>query len=277
MSTAVAERQDQTDLCADLRAQIATQAVELPMLPQTASEVITLASAEECDARALAGLIQHDPILATEVLRVANSPLFRSDNQIVSLQQAIARMGVGRVRDIALAIALKTNLFKPSKYTATLHASWRHAVGTAAWAREVARLCRVNAELAYLGGLLHDIGVPVVLQLLERQVAQALPAADVRALLDELSPQAGCALIRHWGLPDVLAKVVEECRNPDVCEPTASIVGTARWLDDVDANVDPEELIAAPELLRMNLYPEDIARLWKVRPRIQSMVEALSL
>ena len=277
MSTALAQQHEQTDLCSTLRAQIAAQAVELPMLPRTAGEVITLASAEECDARALAGLIQHDPSLAAEVLRTANSPAFRSSNQIISLQQAIARMGVERVRDIALAIALKADLFKTSKYEKVLHASWRHAVGTAAWAREIARQCRVNAELSYLGGLLHDIGVPVVLRLIERQPDIALSPEELTRLLDELSPPAGCALIRHWGLPELLADVIEQCRNPEVCEPTAAIVGTARWLDRVDVNADADTLIAAPELLRMNLYPEDVTRLWKMRERIGALIEALSL
>lgn len=277
MSSAVALHACETDLCESLRAQILQQAVELPMLPRTAGEVIALASAEECDARALAGLIQHDPGLAAEVLRTANSPLFRSANQIVSLQQAIARMGVGRVRDIALAIALKAELFKASKYDAVLRSSWRHAVGTASWAREIARLCRVNAELSYLGGLLHDIGVPVVLRLLEKRKDLELAPEALDDLLQELSPAAGCALIKHWGLPDLFASVVVECRNPDVCEPTASIVGTARWLDRVDADVDIELLVAAPELLRMNLYPEDVTRLWKMRERIETVVEALSL
>ena len=42
---------------------------------------------------------------------------------------------------------------------------WAHSAAAGAWAREIARLRRMNVESAFLIGLMHDIGRPVLLQL----------------------------------------------------------------------------------------------------------------
>ena len=264
------------DANAQLGASLQDGKLEVPLLSRTAGEVIALCGADDADARSLALLIQQDPALAAEVLRIANSASFAGGAAVVSLQQAIARMGLGRVREIALAIALKSDLFRSRAHEGHLRTVWRDAVATAAWAREVARACRVNAEMAYLGGLLHNIGVPVLLRNIER-LGLVFDADGLAQAIHDHTRLAGVTLVQRWTLPAQVAAVIEDGGAGVADDPTVRIVAAAIWLAHVDTNESDEGLVGSQHLQRINLYPEDVQRLWRNREKVTAMVEALAL
>src|SRR5947209_8573150 len=67
--------------------------LSLPVLPEAAAQIMTAANDEGADARRLTDVVRRDPALASNLLRIANSSLYAPRVPIVSLQQAIARMG----------------------------------------------------------------------------------------------------------------------------------------------------------------------------------------
>ncbi|MGZ9151632.1 MAG: HDOD domain-containing protein, partial [Nitrospira sp.] len=73
---------------------IKTGDVELPLLPQAASQVMALASDPSADAAKLSALIHQDQALAAHVLRIANSPAYMPRSPVVSLQHAVAMLGI---------------------------------------------------------------------------------------------------------------------------------------------------------------------------------------
>ena len=276
MAIAVSAHTAQQDASACLRDCLAEGSLDLPLLSRTASEVIALCGSDNSDARTLAQLIQQDPALAAEVLRIANCASFSSGNAIVSLQQAIARMGLERVREVALAIALKSDLFKTRKYEGRLKMAWARAIASAAWSREVARACRVNAEMVYLSGLLHNVGIPVLLRIIER-LDLHMDDLTLEAALHELSALAGSTLIRRWSLPEQVATVIEQHTDADSEDQNVRIVSAAIWLSELADDASTEALQGARQLQRVNLYPEDVARLWRGREKVRQMIEALAL
>ena len=64
---------------------------------------MSLCSEETCDAARLAELITHDQALAGHVLGVSNSAAYAPKEPIVSLQQAVSRLGSDTVCEIAMA------------------------------------------------------------------------------------------------------------------------------------------------------------------------------
>ena len=64
-----------TNLCEYLETRIASGALELPILPQVASQVLAMSTSDDTNARSLAELLHRDQAIAAHVLRVANSPL----------------------------------------------------------------------------------------------------------------------------------------------------------------------------------------------------------
>ena len=152
-----------TNLCEHLETRIASGALELPILPHVASQVLAMSTSDESNARSLAELLHRDQAIAAHVLRVANSPLYRPQVPIVSLQQAISRLGLTTLREIVITVSMQSRMFNVPSYATEARALWQHAAYTAAYASNIARRCRRNAESAFLGGLLHDVSKPVLL------------------------------------------------------------------------------------------------------------------
>ena len=151
-------------------AAIAEGSLELPPPPQIASEVMRLTrgdaltdEATEGSAAELARLIQRDIALAGHVMRVANSALYARRTPVVTLPQAIAWLGIREVRNIAFAVALQGQVFTSTLFRHQMADLWRESVIVALFSQEIARLKRRNVESAYLCGLLHRLGMAVIL------------------------------------------------------------------------------------------------------------------
>jgi len=281
----LAQSNDSTDVAAIARrlaAQIESCTLELPPMPGVAAEVMASSLDDQADTTRLAQLIQTDQALASHVLRVVNSPAMRASTEIVALRQAIARLGMNKIREIAVAAALSTSLFKQATYRDESEQAWRQALCAGLWAKEVARACRKNTEIAYLCGLLHNIGAPVVLRALGDISTVRLPQRDVALLLAKFGATAGDLLAREWRLPE-------------------PVIATVRWIDDFNASgqhVDSVavascaahlarlmllgELAAEPvaklaSIAHLNLYPDDVAALLELHDPIRTSMELLTV
>ena len=82
------------ELHAALQERLATGTLDVPMLPDVVLQIMNLTFSERTDTRQLADLIHRDQALASHILRVANSPAYKPQTPIVSLQQAITRFGI---------------------------------------------------------------------------------------------------------------------------------------------------------------------------------------
>ncbi|HEX7672011.1 MAG TPA: HDOD domain-containing protein, partial [Polyangiaceae bacterium] len=186
-------------------------ALDLPVLADAAQRVMQLALDESTDAQTLAEIIERDMALSSHLLRVTNSPLYRGRSPIVSLQHAVSRLGMRQVRGIALAIVCESRVFKVHGYEKELRDLFRHSLATAHFAEELARMKGFDLEEAFLAGLLHDIGRPVLLQAivdLERELSCRAPHSAALSLADAHHESTGAVLVTRWDLPPRLADAV---------------------------------------------------------------------
>ena len=274
------------DLLRDaLLARLAAGNLPLPLLPRVATEIMAIVRDPEADAAALARLIHQDPALAAHVLRIANSPAFLPRTPIVSLQQAITRLGFGTLGEIALAASLQGGVFRVPGFEAELAGIWKHALATASFAREVARQRRCNVESAFLCGLLHTIGKPTILQAgidLSAERRERPERATLAALADELHPEVGRAVGDRWGLPSVVVRAIATYRGYD-SSPEAPLEPMIVWIagrfaESLFATPDElEELRSDPAFLHLNLYPEDVDVVLGRAEAVRASVEAMLL
>lgn len=132
-------------------------AARLPALPAVVVELVTSLDAEDVDADTLAEIISRDQILVARLLRLANSSFYGMLGRIHSIRDAIMLIGLRGVRSLAIAASLSGAL--PRECTGlSLQHFWRHSTATAIAAQELARRNRLPADLAFIAGLLHDIG-----------------------------------------------------------------------------------------------------------------------
>lgn len=272
------------DLRRELVDRFDNEKITLPLLGESVQRVLSAASDERSDARSLAEIIKRDQAFASHVLRISNSPLYAPASPIVSLQQAVSRLGMRQVREVALMISMQTRVFAVKGFDAELRALFKHAIATALFAQEVARTKRRNVEEAFLSGLLHDVGKPIVLQAVMDSKSAAARAVQrdkeaVFSIVDALHPAAGRSLARAWTLPSAVGDII--AGHHDLSSRVSSVHVT-RLADDLahlamgDGPVDEAGVRAHPFTADLNLYPEDVDALLAKRELFADVAGGMS-
>jgi HD-like signal output (HDOD) protein len=260
---------------------------ELPMLPQVASQVMEMCNSEETDAARLSRVIHRDQSLAGHVLRVANSPAIRPKMPIISLQQAVSRIGMRQITEIAFAISVKAKVFQSESHIDIVHDLWRYSVAAGLFAKEIARQRRRNVESTFLCGLLHNVGKPVILDalgVLEKKSGRKLPRADVLLALDSYHTDVGSQLAQEWALPPQTVEAIryhEKYQEAPTFGEVTMTVNLALHLAKLaieSTEESWEEDLSALQGLQvledLNLYPNDLQKLVDLTERIRETVEA---
>lgn len=264
-----------------IRADITAGKIRLPVLPAVATEVLSSSLDDSADAARLAELIQQDQSLASHVLRVVNSPAFRGSTEIVALQQAIARLGMVRIREIALTASLKNAMASKGSFQELMDEAWRQGLAAGLWSKEVARATRRNVEQAYLCGLLHNIGQSfVAVDLGKREPALAL--SDAAYLMQSLGREAGVALVTEWQLPPMVSTCITflghfAAADTDADDVAVVELGCAIALASIDESLDAEVVLQGLAVQHLNLYPDDVETLLSFADNIQSALESMVL
>lgn len=248
-------------------------------------EVTNVANQEGTDARVIAELLRKDQAMAAHVLRVVASPAYSGRSPIVSLQQAVARLGVQKIREIALAIAFRVGVFKLKGFEAQITALFQHSVAAAMFAQEIARTTRRNVEDAFMCGLLHDVGRPVILQalvqILNEQKLRVTPAAVVLAT-GEIHTEVGGALAESWGLPEAVEMSIRHHHDGAPPDAHANGVRITALADEIarytfePERVSEEELRKHPALAPLELYPEMLDKVLAKGELIRQAAQVLS-
>jgi putative nucleotidyltransferase with HDIG domain len=134
-----------------------------------------------------------------------------------TIEQAVSRLGARQLR--ALLVELSARRLFESRNAAIrelFHELWEHSLAVAQVARMLALRRRdVDADAAYLAGLLHDVGKPVSAALLleaervaAKQAAAWLASDAWLGVISECHREVGVAMARSWNLPDDLVLAI---------------------------------------------------------------------
>ena len=268
-----------------LEQKLADNSLQLPMLPQVTSDVLSLVNDVDSDAASLSKIIQSDQALAGHVMRIANSAAYSPTAKMTSLQQAIARLGMQNISEIAMAASLGPKMVSAPAFEDMVGQLWRYSLAVALWSREIARERRSNVESAFLAGLLFQIGNPVVLQA-SLEISQALnlecTVEDADQLMNHFGAQVGASLAKSWQLPSAVHETIVHIDTPNDSSAT-DVVETVRagkvfaQITVGDRNYDAESLVKASDIIEVNLYAADVAGLLEKTDKVHETLEALSL
>ncbi len=201
------------------------RARRLPTIGDFAAQLIAeMRDPDISDLRVLQ-LLKQDVALSGNVLAVANSPFYGLSRQVESLHQALRVLGFEALRNLVYAATLR-RLFKQGRLCERFDARclWLHARTTAAVARRLAlHVPGVDPQKAFLGGLLHDVGHIVMIQLDRQGFCDVVTApshvpngflASERELLGMDHTEVGSAALRTWKFPDWTVALVAEHHEP---------------------------------------------------------------
>lgn len=265
---------------------IADKKLSLPMLPKVTQQVMSLVNDEDSDAMALTRLIQSDPSLAGHVMRIANSASYSPNAKMTSLQQAIARLGMQNIAEIAMAATMGPKMFEAVGFESVVKHIWESSLAIAVWAKEIARLGRRNVESTFLCGLLFQIGRPVVLQTvldITKDDQTVIDLDTMESLMERYQAPVGSVLAKHWQLPIAVSHTINGIDSSGPSEGSQDIVDTIKaamafakvTMDD--RRYDGEALSAEPSVIEVNLYSDDVQRLLDKADSIHDTLGTLSI
>ena len=199
----------------DLTTAVKTDKLILPSLPEVALKIRDAVESENSTAQDISDALAQDASLAARLLKVANSPLYRTRNPIEDLQMAVTRLGIRIVRDLVVGLAMK-QIFQATSDALDVHSRkiWSKSVDAAAISRMMATLVPgINAEQALLAGLIHNIGALPVLVLAENDEELFQDEETLGRVIYELQGEVGELILRHWEFDDHMIEVVKQCHN----------------------------------------------------------------
>lgn len=190
---------------------------DLPTIPAIVSKVVSLLDNQESPPDDIADLILSDQVLAARVIRVVNSPLYRTNNPIVSVKRALLFLGFKSVREMILTSYFVEG-FKEKNQPFDMKMFWIHSFSVGAISRRIAMLVDYpDSEKAYLVGILHDIGKVFLGHYCKEEYGQMLTSINNTShttyeaeyeFFGTTHCEVGLCLAQRWNFPSVYCDVI---------------------------------------------------------------------
>lgn len=200
--------------------------ITIPSPPQVIADLQMEMAMPDPDLNEMADMISKDPGLAGGVLKILNSP-FYGNRDIGSISKAVMMLGMNTVASIVNTLYMRDVLAQDDDVSDEVYKAmtrfWDSAADVARACRLVAQRLRFNdPDMAYMLGLFHDAGIPLLMQRYPDYldvVAQSYLLEEPRIIdVENKHYQTNHAVIsfyaaRSWKLPEVLCRVIAEHHN----------------------------------------------------------------
>lgn len=204
---------------------VSTLVEELGSLPSVAAQIVNMTSDPGCDMGQLSRVIISDSVMSVRFLALANTASVSRGHEVRNLRQALVRLGLHRVRNVALCMGMHDmmpaegghGVFDRKEF-------WKFNLATASCAQGLAwQRGYASEDDAWLVGILHNIGICSLEQKANQQFQDALEMARMKALplieaelltLDFHHGELGGRLLSQWNLPRVFCESVEFFGEP---------------------------------------------------------------
>lgn len=249
---------------------------DLPALPGVVTRILKETESPDACAVTIERMLSSEQALASKVLRVVNSAYYGLSGQVTSLSQAIVILGLQQIRNLVLSVSAFSSI-KPRtpRQQETMRVFWLHSFGTAAATQIIAQRKRFpiqDAETAFVGGLLHDIGRLFLFSNFTQTYDQVLRYAEQKGMPIENAERRllgldhgdiGAQMAEHWRLPKTLIKLIADHETPsaDNPDPLLFALNVADWITkDLYFDLDKIEIAPPPDFVMqwLNFTPEEL-------------------
>jgi len=229
------EEAQEKRLLARIEQQLHEGTISLPTLPKAAAEILRQTRDAKATFQDVARAIERDPGISVRLLQLANSTMYRGRIETRTVQQAVSRLGLRSVRSLVIGF-LSTSVYRTSerRFRRLVERLWRHAVQVGVAARAVARAvsmvgaaagdlaasdgaadgaAEIDPDLAFTGGLLHDVGKVVLLQILVKTspaLARTMSEPRIDKVTGRFHDVVGGRLLSAWELDADLCAVARD-------------------------------------------------------------------
>lgn len=267
--------------------------LKLPILPKVATKVLELVNNPNTNINQLSDIILQDQSIATHILRISNSVAFAPTFEIVSINQAISRLGFKLLAEITLAISLQSGIFNSKLFHEEMAHLWKFSLLTGLWAKRIAFHKKYNVEATFLGGLLHEIGKPIILNSLNSLIKNKsdFNYSELEMIFDELHIKFAKKVMTDWKLPKLVSTISCDYYNFDESSKfykESTIVFLAHNLslfsfetlnlsNNEDYRLNLEKILTLPEWGKINYYRDEVEELISENETILNTMNSMVL
>ncbi|MBN1257672.1 MAG: HDOD domain-containing protein [Planctomycetes bacterium] len=189
----------------------------LPTMPQVLTALLGILDDPKSSATDINEIMSRDPVLVARILKVVNSAFYALPNRVSSISQAIVILGFNTVKSLAISTTM-IDIFSNRDERFSYEKFWSHSVGCGTIAMLLSKKHPgINADTAFVAGLMHDIGKLVldqyvpddfkgILEIAERQQVSFQEAEQ--AVLETTHADLGFWLAKKWRLADDLCEAI---------------------------------------------------------------------
>lgn len=198
-----------------MRKLLASQPIELPVFHPVALKLQRMLTDSDFTVDSVAIVANEDPALASQMLKMANSPMYMGRTRVATIREVVIRLGAQQVINIAIAVSqAAAHASADPLLNRFMKSLWQHSHGAALGARWLTQSCGMRGAVdeSYLAALLHDIGKLYLLKAVERLrgagVIESLDDELICSIFDEMHVEQGLRLVQHWNFPAMYCDVI---------------------------------------------------------------------
>jgi len=198
--------------------ELAAKGIKLPPQPNVLIALQKALASKGCNIKDLARIISGDPGITAMLFRVVHSPVFSSGKKFNSLEEVLMVIGIRQTCNLVQSLALSTSVSDATRKS--FNVFWTRSQEVAQIAALIAAdrvsVCNIFPDQAYMAGIFHECGVPVLMQRfpdycgkLRLNTATCWPSLaeeDAHFNVDHCS--IGYLVAHHWKLPDFICKAI---------------------------------------------------------------------
>ncbi len=191
---------------------------DVPAMPNVIIRALGIINDDSSGTKELSDIMAYDQALTSQVLKLVNSAYYGFAQEITSIKNAIALLGMTQTKNIVIAVAMKPMLTSQCGKD-----MWRHSLKTAVASELLAKNYDIiDPNDAFTIGFLHDIG-KVILNMCDPKKYQGVkeliqngeaPLSAEEHIFDMNHADVGFMLAKKWKLPVLLANCIKYHHDP---------------------------------------------------------------
>ena len=188
----------------------------------------------------IASAVSIEPLISAKLLNLANSVAFNPQGrEVTEMKSAITRLGLNAVRSTAMAIVMSQLLRAKgmADYAALTHSLWEHSIKTASAAKVIAKnLTKLNADEAFLAGLIHDLGAFYMLYRATQYDELRSRPDSVKYLIIQWHESIGVSLLGALGIPEEIVQATVDHDQLRTCPPVVRTMSDVIYIANMLAD-----------------------------------------
>jgi len=185
---------------------------DIHAMPTVIVKALNIMKKPTASMKELGDIVMFDQSLTIKFLALVNSAYYGFSQQISSINIALSLLGMVKVKNIIVAVAMKPMMSNQGDKEL-----WKHSMRVASGCEYLANLTKImDADEAFIAGFVHDVGKIVLHMTDEKRYTKVISLVDdgadiqetERKYFDSDHVKTGSLLAKRWQLPILLANTI---------------------------------------------------------------------